>query len=57
MDFSAGRYVQVNRSYNPWKELAELNNLERSVRTAKQLTAENCRKVGKHSESRDIKTL
>lgn len=57
MDFSAGRYVQVNRSYNPWKELAELNNMERSVRAAKQLTAENCRKVDKHSESRRIETL
>lgn len=40
-----------------WEELAELNNLERSVRTAKQLTAENCRKSDKRSESRDIKTL
>lgn len=54
MYFSAGRHVPVKKSHYSWKELAELNNLERSVRTAKQLTAKNCRKSDKHSESRDI---
>lgn len=48
MYFSAGRHVQVKKSHYSWKELAELNDLERSARTANNLepkTAENLTKT------------